>query len=569
MSKFYARILSLLLIWIPLGLAGQNLTVNPAGPVIRPSGPPVHAGPDILCAPDTIYYTQFKSTGLVLLNVNNANSAQGMYQYYDCPQEMTIYGVRFFAYAPNQNNPVQVTVEIYKSSADTLPTGAPLAIDTVLVDSSHGLFTLAELTYDATFSTPLTVDEPYIIVIANHHPQGISVVTGDYTVDDGNGEWLSGCDFRHQPGGTWTRGYDVNVGANDFDADVLLLPMVEYDLQSGIVADSTCLLNTDTVCFSQVSSPIVTNRMYSYYAFLSIVNSCFAWDFGDFSGLTYQQNVCHAYTTNGPFTVQLYTNLYGWTSSCGASTSIIIGNPGLPIPDFNPVVNGITVGFQNTSSGAATNQWTFGDGGTSTSVSPIHVYPGNGSYPVSLIVANGCGVDTLLDTIIINCTPPVADFNWTNNFLGVNFTNGSSGGSSYSWLFGDGGTSALNNPNHVYPSYGSYLVTLIVYSDCGNDTLQDSITLVQPAGIHAGLPQYAVNLSPNPAQDQLLVDLSRLPQPALISLSNLTGAQLQSLMSEGNRRETLQLQDLPAGLYLVTVTTTEGQRWTGRIAIQR
>jgi gliding motility-associated-like protein len=57
-------------------------------------------------------------------------------------------------------------------------------------------------------------------------------------------------------------------------------------------------------------------------------------------------------------------------------------------------------------------------------------------------------------------------------------------GISYSWSFGDGGTSTLTNPYHNYPSQGFYNVTLIV-RDSGSCNVSDTIT-----------KQIAVNMLP-------------------------------------------------------------------------
>jgi len=73
------------------------------------------------------------------------------------------------------------------------------------------------------------------------------------------------------------------------------------------------------------------------------------------------------------------------------------------------------------------------------------------------------------------CTPPVATFNATPTSgcapLTVNFADQSAGNiTGWSWTFGDGGTSTLQNPSHQYTSAGSYSVTLNVTTACGSDT---------------------------------------------------------------------------------------------------
>ena len=53
-----------------------------------------------------------------------------------------------------------------------------------------------------------------------------------------------------------------------------------------------------------------------------------------------------------------------------------------------------------------------------------------------------------------------ASFSWVNNGGVVNFTNTSQMISSSVWDFGDGNTSTLTDPAHIYSSPGTYTVTL-------------------------------------------------------------------------------------------------------------
>ncbi|MDH4208457.1 MAG: PKD domain-containing protein, partial [Anaerolineae bacterium] len=70
-----------------------------------------------------------------------------------------------------------------------------------------------------------------------------------------------------------------------------------------------------------------------------------------------------------------------------------------PVSDFtgSPTSGGVplTTSFVDSSTGEPTSwAWDFGDGGTSTAQSPSHTYQSEGSYTVSLMVANSCGSDT-------------------------------------------------------------------------------------------------------------------------------------------------------------------------------
>jgi gliding motility-associated-like protein len=66
------------------------------------------------------------------------------------------------------------------------------------------------------------------------------------------------------------------------------------------------------------------------------------------------------------------------------------------------------------------------------------------------------------------------------NQLGVNFNNQSVQADNFLWNFGDGTTSKLKEPQHVFGDYGSYTVTLIASSTSGcSDTTKKTIYLLK------------------------------------------------------------------------------------------
>jgi Zn-dependent metalloprotease len=82
--------------------------------------------------------------------------------------------------------------------------------------------------------------------------------------------------------------------------------------------------------------------------------------------------------------------------------------------------------------------------------------------------------------------PPVANFTGTPVSGGIplttNFTDQSQAGSTYSWNFGDGGTSTLKNPSHTYTTIGTFTVTETVTNSSGSDveTKVNYITTTAP-----------------------------------------------------------------------------------------
>ncbi|MFY0674268.1 MAG: PKD domain-containing protein [Bacteroidia bacterium] len=144
------------------------------------------------------------------------------------------------------------------------------------------------------------------------------------------------------------------------------------------------------------------------------------------------------------------------------------------------ISTGDTVSFSNTSRYNAMSSpffyWTFGDGSTSTQVSPIHMYSSAGVYAVCLVLTDSSRncVSTYCDSIQItgsSSSSCKADFSYkigtASNDKQVSFTNNStySGtGASYSWDFGDRSSSTQAAPSHTYNTYGNYLVTLTITS---------------------------------------------------------------------------------------------------------
>lgn len=89
-----------------------------------------------------------------------------------------------------------------------------------------------------------------------------------------------------------------------------------------------------------------------------------------------------------------------------------------------------------------------------------------GLLPVFLFTACNDDDDPVLED-------PIATFQYEiseENFFEVTFMNFSSNATSYSWDFGDGNTSAEENPVHVYDDLGNYDVTLTASNAAGVST---------------------------------------------------------------------------------------------------
>lgn len=203
----------------------------------------------------------------------------------------------------------------------------------------------------------------------------------------------------------------------------------------------------------------------------------FIWDFGDGTpptrtGPGTQQ---HTYASVGTYNVKLVVDD---TSFCNSPDSIIkqvrlavtvkaqFVTPDKGCKPYSAV-------FQNTSLGGTDFKWDFGDGDTSSQVNPTHLYANAGTYIIKLIAydTSTCNkIDSTTSSITVY-EIPTASFTASPNPGPENtptqFTNLSTGASSYSWNFGDGDSSIEINPLYQFTSSGTFNVCLQAMNPAG------------------------------------------------------------------------------------------------------
>lgn len=105
-----------------------------------------------------------------------------------------------------------------------------------------------------------------------------------------------------------------------------------------------------------------------------------------------QQTVNINWTTaGGPYTLSVKA-----VNSCGESPSLSeeTSVKELAKASFTSSETGLEVTFTNTSTSANEYKWYFGDGDSSSSMSPFHVYPTKGDYTAVLHASNECSSDS-------------------------------------------------------------------------------------------------------------------------------------------------------------------------------
>ncbi len=215
----------------------------------------------------------------------------------------------------------------------------------------------------------------------------------------------------------------------------------------------------------------------------------YLWDFGNGATLTVISPT-YTYVQPGVYTVTLTASGPGGSDTLTRTNYIMVTEPVVAAFSATPLTGTVplTVTFVNSSTGASSYLWDFGDGTFgSTVVSPTHTYTQAGVYTITLAASDGPVTDTLTQTSYITAYEPVVtDFVATPLTgvlpLTVTFINSSTNATDYLWDFGDGMTNTIVSPTHIYTQVGIYTVTLTASNGIVSNTLTrlNYITVTAP-----------------------------------------------------------------------------------------
>jgi PKD repeat protein len=241
----------------------------------------------------------------------------------------------------------------------------------------------------------------------------------------------------------------------------------------------------------------------------------YVWEFGDGSTST-AENPSHVYANGGIYAARLTaTN----TESGLTSTyimSITVESVALELAFYTPVAKftpslyvaeqGQVVSFINTTTGAFTSAWDFGDGGTSTVKSPSHVFQSPGNYNVALTVTDsvtGLSTSFRIPIMIVavgastshsDAAPIVEAIADTRSILKGGVVEFSASATnpvdSYAWDFGDGYAASGAAASHSYQTAGTYTVTLTTTNSKGTSIQTFSVEVADVKFAGTGLALY-------------------------------------------------------------------------------
>lgn len=370
--------------------------------------------------------------------------------------------------------------------------------------------------------------------------------------------------------------------------------VTEINQSTGVTICYTCQVITvnfvQSCSFTAVPDPADPNTL----TLTGVVGAgnIASWDFGDGTVGT-GSPIQHTYAQPGIYHICVYeVDTLPLTTLCISCQDIAVGSV-LPACRANFVATslGLTGYFIDLSTGtgpATSYSWDFGDGTTSSSRFPQHVYATPGSYTACLTIADNNCTDQFCIPVVVDTTigtPGSCQAYFVTLQLApyqIAVVNLSSGVNlNFAWDFGDGTTANVPYPSHFYNSIGTYNLCLTIDDGAGcNQTYCDTVSVDSLGNIFRGMNGFTVNVLspaqltgisdspdatpftayPNPVQSSLTIALpATVNSEVNFRIFNLQGAEVShGTLNSGIAK--LNVSDWQAGIYLLEVTDNAGYK---------
>ncbi len=469
------------------------------------------------CPQDTIEYTLIKMAVVDQNGVANYDSARaldigfgsatGMGQWYPAPQSITVSGFTFISVLPTSagNTLLPVTCSIYAAGLDSLPTGAPLSLISVNVDTAY-----ANAFRRVNFLGAVTIPagNGYVIVVENTNNTPAITFCNDYTTTNlfGVGNGINDNASCGKTTGAWMHGLAINVNGVQFNADMLFYPHVTYTLTAAATTPTTCFGNLN-VAFTNTSSPIYSSRFYNFYAFLVSLNglfgpppiwgdSTFVWNYGVTPANDTVRNGSNNYPGANPYTVTMRGNLARWRGQqfCTDTWTFNLGpDPVATVTPTGPTSFCSSSSVVLTTGVAASYQWFNNSVAISGATASSYQAFAAGTYTVRLtnsLICEDSSLTPIVVTLLPGATANMTAAGATTICNGSTATLNVSGGTSQQWYFNGTLIAGATNTSYVAASAGSYTSKVFNSSGCPDSTLTPIIISVLASTIVPGGPTY-------------------------------------------------------------------------------
>ncbi len=314
------------------------------------------------------------------------------------------------------------------------------------------------------------------------------------------------------------------------------------------VASEAC--QSQEVIFTDLSTQLEVGAMYS-------------WDFnGDgFEDSAFPGSTSWTYDQPGTYQATLTIDN---GNSCLAVKTIEVEVTAPPALELGDDVLLCVEGTVTLDAGPGYSSYFWQDGSTEQTLTVDQI----GDYWVAVTDAKGC---INIDTIGVKLKgPPLADFGYqielTTDGIMVHFQNQTVNGETYSWNFGDGGSSLDESPSHLYQDFFFYKPTVYevcmqASNNCADSTVCQMI-LLSPTGADE-TEISTLTVFPNPSNNgffQINFNLEK-PQEIIIQVLDLQGRVIKNTKRQSDGAgvfEEIDLSKESKGVYLLRVIHEEG-----------
>ncbi|MBL4653962.1 MAG: T9SS type A sorting domain-containing protein [Flavobacteriales bacterium] len=271
------------------------------------------------CTDTVLYVANKDQTGVGFLPLANGGAyieeGYQAYRYDWSNAPARIIGVRAWALTDldgvaGSNPDISASLNVYSVDGSNAPVSL-IASESIVVQDLAGYPLVNYI-----FSTPISVNGSFSVSIEIGSSAAITDTIWMFTTGngDGLGENLAYADVPS------FGGPQSLLNFFGLDADIYIMPIMEYDLTADFYLDDNCLEQGDDI-YTNNMSEVVADPMFN--AGMLFGAPAYYWDFGDgnISGNWDDQNY---YPAPGNYTVTFSDTLYGWTATCGESFSEVV-----------------------------------------------------------------------------------------------------------------------------------------------------------------------------------------------------------------------------------------------------
>ncbi|GEM_PF-1550624 len=294
-------------------------------------------------------------------------------------------------------------------------------------------------------------------------------------------------------------------------------------------------------------------------------------DFGDgFTASGHSIPTFHTYTDIGSFQIQLIA-----INECGIDTfmqSVFIQGA-LPIafviaePTTGCAPLEVQLGstfFDNV------DQWHWiCPGGTpaeSFETEPLITYSNPGVHPITVIVSNAVGSDTIDNILYVEIWPNLVNPSFSTQVIGdtIVCTNTTQNALSFFWTINNSNPVGIGISPQVFEvdSSGIYTVSLTVSNTCETSVVLNTVTVIISGEQSLKAAGWEFALSPNPNDGAFNLSIvSPENAAAQCTISNALGQEIytENIQAvEGRNMVPIRLSELPAGMYSLHFRTEKG-----------